>query len=193
MTPRDMHPISMWWTSGKEGGKLHSPDAQQGVCSQRMSKGVPALRDLVTFDVPPVSAGERRVSRFLLFFEDLIKVPLVRCHHCGECILSSTAFVCHRNCPKQLRNGPCGGTGEDGSCEVYPDRTCTWYKIYLRSKRLHRMSLLYSINRIHNWNLEGTSAWLNVFRRRIEGPMLFVRNDARNGKELRAHGAPGKD
>jgi len=33
---------------------------------------------------------------------------------------------------------------------------------------------LYKINRIHNWNLEHTSAWLNVFRKRIEGLVLFV-------------------
>ncbi len=46
------------------------------------------------------------------------------------------------------------------------------------------MSLLYKINKIHNWNLEGTSSWLNVFRKRIDAPIWFVRNDKQKVKEL---------
>ncbi|MFA6743476.1 MAG: methylenetetrahydrofolate reductase C-terminal domain-containing protein [Candidatus Neomarinimicrobiota bacterium] len=133
--------------------------------------------DFVTYDKPPISYRERRFSRFLLFFEDLIKVPIFRCQHCGECILSSTGFVCSQRCPKRLRNGPCGGTRADGHCEVYPERWCIWYKIYMRSKFWGRIKLLYKINRIHNWNLERTSAWLNVFKKRIDAPVLFVCND----------------
>jgi len=120
----------------------------------------------------------------LLFFEDIVKVPLFRCQRCGECILSSTAFICSQNCPKRLRNGPCGGTGEDGSCEVFPDRKCVWYRIYFRSQLLHRVSLLYKINSIHKWNLEGTSAWLNVLRGRIQGTTLFLRNDRQRVKDI---------
>lgn len=139
---------------------------------------------LTTFDKPPITARERSFSRILLFFEDVVKVPLFRCQHCGECILSSTAFICCQNCPKRLRNGPCGGTGEDGSCEVYPERKCVWYRIYFRSKWLKRISLLYKINRIHNWNLEKTSAWLNVFKKRNDWPVLFVRHDRKKVKAL---------
>ena len=127
---------------------------------------------------PPITLRERRFSRLLLFFEDLVKVPLFHCQHCGECILSSTAFICSQNCPKRVRNGPCGGTREDGSCEVYPERKCVWYRIYMRSARLHRISLLYKLQRIHNWNLENTSAWLNVFKKRIDPPVWFVRHDS---------------
>jgi hypothetical protein len=141
------------------------------------------LKDLATLNKPPITAGERKFSRLMLFFEDIIKVPLFRCQRCGECILSSTAFICSQNCPKRLRNGPCGGTGDDGSCEVYPERKCVWYKIYFRSKRLKRISLLYKINKIHNWNLEGTSTWLNVLRKRIDGPILFVCNDKQRVKD----------
>ena len=32
------------------------------------------------------------------------------------------------NCPKGLRNGPCGGT-LDGMCEVLPDKECVWLRI----------------------------------------------------------------
>jgi methylenetetrahydrofolate reductase (NADPH) len=132
------------------------------------------LKDLVSFNSPPISPRERKLSRFILFFEDLVKVPVFGCQRCGECILSSTAFICCQGCPKRMRNGPCGGTGDDGSCEVYPDRKCVWLRIYNRSKFLGRMSLLYKVNKIHNWNLERTSSWLNVFKKRIDGPVWFT-------------------
>jgi hypothetical protein len=137
----------------------------------------------------PLKPGERKLSRILLLFENIIKVPLFHCQRCGECILSSTAFICSQNCPKRMRNGPCGGTGEDGSCEVYPDRKCVWYRIYYRSKRINRISLLYKINRIHNWSLEGTSTWLNVLRKRIEPPVWFVRKDKQKVKDKIIHDA----
>jgi hypothetical protein len=140
--------------------------------------------EFVTSENPPISSRERKLSRFMLFFEDVVKVPLFGCQRCGECILSSTAFICSQRCPKRIRNGPCGGTGEGGSCEVYPDRKCVWYQIYYRSKLLHRISLLYHLKKIHNWNLEGTSAWLNVFKKRIDAPIWFVRNDAHKVKEI---------
>ena len=140
--------------------------------------------DFITYEKSSVSQRERKFSRFLLFFEDVVKVPFFGCQHCGECILSSTAFICCQRCPKRMRNGPCGGTGEGGSCEVFPERKCVWYRIYYRSKLLNRISLLYQIKRIHNWNLEGTSAWLNVFKKRIEAPVWFVRNDKQKVKEL---------
>ena len=154
---------------------------------------MPLLSELAPLNSYPITAGERRFSRLLLFFEDVIKVPLFRCQHCGECVLSSTAFICSQNCPKRLRNGPCGGTGEDGSCEVFPDRKCVWYRIYFRSRLVHRISLLYKINRIHNWGLEGTSAWLNVFRKRTEAPILFVRDDRRKVKDILSDDAAKKD
>jgi len=154
---------------------------------------MPLSRSLITLNDPPLTARERKFSRLLLFFEDIVKVPLFGCQHCGECVLSSTAFVCSQRCPKQLRNGPCGGTGDDGSCEVYPERTCVWYKIYYRSKLLNRISLLYKINRIHNHNLEATSSWLNVFRKRIEAPIWFVPRDEQKVKDLIADDAERED
>jgi methylenetetrahydrofolate reductase (NADPH) len=34
-------------------------------------------------------------------------------------------------CPRQLRNGPCGGS-IDRHCEVYPERKCVWVRIHNR-------------------------------------------------------------
>jgi hypothetical protein len=132
------------------------------------------LPDFVTRMKRPISARERRLSSFMLFLEDLFKVPVFRCQRCGECLLASTGFVCCQRCPKRMRNGPCGGTREKGRCEVFPERPCIWVLIHKRSKWMRRMPLLTPIKKIHNWELEKTSAWLNVFRGRIEPPLFFI-------------------
>ena len=131
---------------------------------------------IATLQTKPMSPGERNVSRKVLLLENLVKVPLFGCQRCGECILSSTAFVCSQQCPKKLRNGPCGGTRDGGGCEVYPDRTCVWYKIHKRSHLLGRFPMLFKYNRAHNWDLEGTSTWLNVVKKRINPPIWTVKS-----------------
>ena len=130
--------------------------------------------DFVTLEKKPRKRLERFFSRVMLWGENVVKVPLFRCQRCGECILSHTALICSQRCPKRLRNGPCGGTREGGYCEVYPERRCIWYLIYRRAGFLRRVSLLYRMEKIHNWRLEKTSAWLNIFTKRIEPPVIFV-------------------
>ncbi len=133
------------------------------------------IHHLATLQKSRPSSKEKILSRTILFFEDIIKVPLFRCHRCGECILSHTAFVCSQRCPKRLRNGPCGGTGKGGTCEVFPEQKCIWYVIYQRARLLKRISLLHQTEKIHNWELEKTSSWLNVFKKRIDPPVLFLK------------------
>jgi hypothetical protein len=36
-----------------------------------------------------------------------------------------------RWCYKELRNGPCGGSRVDGTCEARPDLPCIWNLVYL--------------------------------------------------------------
>jgi methylenetetrahydrofolate reductase (NADPH) len=131
------------------------------------------VREIATLEKREWGKGEKWISRIMLFFENLIKIPLFRCQKCGECVLSSTAWICSQRCPKQLRNGPCGGTGEGGTCEVYPERKCIWYRIYYRSILLRRLPYLRYMVKDHNWGLEKTSAWLNVFTKRIDSPTPF--------------------
>jgi methylenetetrahydrofolate reductase (NADPH) len=116
----------------------------------------------------------RVVSGCGLVIENLIKVPLFRCQRCGDCVLSHTAFICSQRCPKRLRNGACGGTRPGGFCEVYPERRCVWHAIYGRSRLLGRTAMLTEILSAHRWDLEHTSAWLNVFRGREDPPVLRV-------------------
>ena len=63
-----------------------------------------------------------------------------RCAECGQCVLAYTGGLCPITlCAKSLVNGQCGGTGDDGSCEISPDHPCGWKLIYDRLKELGRL------------------------------------------------------
>jgi hypothetical protein len=67
------------------------------------------------------------------------------------------------SCPKNLRNGPCGGVRANGHCEVKPEMRCVWVEAYERSQRMntygHEMLMIQPpVNR----RLQGTSAWINM-------------------------------
>lgn len=66
-------------------------------------------------------------------------------------------------CPKNLRNGPCGGVRVDGKCEVYPDKMCVWVEAVNGSKMLplwqdHIDHVMPPVD----WQLEGASSWTNL-------------------------------
>ncbi len=67
---------------------------------------------------------------------------LERCRACGSCILADTGGICPiTRCPKQIRNGPCGGP-VDGKCEVGGyTKPCAWIDIYKRLKSIDRLYL----------------------------------------------------
>lgn len=109
----------------------------------------------------------------ILWPEKLFKKTVFGCHECGQCILSYTALTCPMNCPKQLRNGPCGGTRAGGKCEVHPEKACVWIKIHRRATKSRRIHLLEEIQPCVDWTLEGTSAWVNVFQGKIKPPRLW--------------------
>ena len=95
--------------------------------------------------------------------EGLLKSALFSCRMCGNCILQETAFVCPMTCPKGLRNGLCGGATPE-SCEVDPDRPCTWYLIYERAEKLGREDKLLEINAPLDGDRVGRETWLDVVR-----------------------------
>jgi len=97
-------------------------------------------------------------------FEHLNKVGLFECMNCGDCSLFDVAFLCPMSqCPKNQRNGPCGGSYE-GWCEVYPDRKCVWVRAYQRLKGHKEEDTIgdYIVPPC-NWELMGTSSWLNFY------------------------------
>ena len=70
-----------------------------------------------------VAAWLERTPRALRLFTaaERRQGALFGCRMCGQCALPTTGYACPMTCPKQLRNGPCGGVSPDGSCEVYPE------------------------------------------------------------------------
>jgi hypothetical protein len=61
---------------------------------------------------------EQFLDRLLRPVEIVTKKPVFGCHMCGQCVLHSTGMVCPMNCPKNIRNGPCGGVALDGMGHV---------------------------------------------------------------------------
>jgi hypothetical protein len=104
----------------------------------------------------------RTSERMLIWVEKVAKGYMFNCQMCGQCILHSTGMTCPMTCPKNLRNGPCGGVRDDGHCEVIPERMCIWVQAYERSLDgiyAHEMN---DIQPPVNRALKGTSAWVNM-------------------------------
>jgi methylenetetrahydrofolate reductase (NADPH) len=101
-------------------------------------------------------------SRLLENVEYAIKGPLFGCRMCGNCMLQETAFICPMECPKGLRNGPCGGSTPE-HCYVDKTRPCIWYKIYERSFNMGRQEKLLEVLPPLDWEKVGTETWKDVF------------------------------
>ena len=82
---------------------------------------------------------------------------------CGQCTLPVTGYACPMTCPKQLRNGPCGGVGSDGSCEVYPDLRCVWLVAFERAEAGGRAADLHLLQRPVDHRAWGQSSWVNYW------------------------------
>jgi len=83
------------------------------------------------------------------------------CRMCGNCLLQETAFICPMECPKGIRNGPCGGSTAE-KCYVDETRPCIWYKIYDRSFRMGREEKLLEVLPPLDWDKVGTETWGDV-------------------------------
>ncbi len=97
--------------------------------------------------------------------ETLVKMALYGCQHCGDCALFEVAYLCPvSQCPKNQRNGPCGGSYQ-GWCEVYPnERKCIWVRAYYRlGNRGYQENIHKGIVPPCDWSLWETSSWLNYF------------------------------
>jgi hypothetical protein len=93
--------------------------------------------------------------------EYALKSPLFGCRMCGNCVLQETAFICPMECPKGLRNGPCGGSTPE-HCYVDKTRPCIWYKIFERSFKLGREEKLMEVLPPLDWEKVGTETWRDV-------------------------------
>ena len=111
------------------------------------------------------SIGYQRLEKPVAGVEKVVKGFLFDCQMCGQCVLSSTGMACPMNCPKNLRNGPCGGVRANGNCEVKPDMPCVWVDAYTGSQRMRSGKdaikvVQFAVDR----RLQGRSSWLAVAR-----------------------------
>ena len=101
----------------------------------------------------PMAAAERH-----------IKGLLFDCRMCGQCALRSTGMSCPMNCPKSLRNGPCGGVRPDGGCEVVPEMRCVWVEAWEGAQRMRDSTVITVVQDPVDHRLADTSSWLRVTR-----------------------------
>jgi hypothetical protein len=105
-------------------------------------------------------------ERLMIWGEEWVKGWIFNCQMCGQCILHSTGMTCPMNCPKNLRNGPCGGVRANGHCEVVPEMPCVWVQAWERGQRMSVYAAeLQIVQPPVNRGLQNTSAWINM----IEG------------------------
>jgi Methylene-tetrahydrofolate reductase C terminal len=102
---------------------------------------------------PPVAAVESGVKGLLF-----------NCKMCGQCILSDTGMSCPMNCPKGLRNGPCGGVRSNGHCEVRPEMKCVWVAAWEGAQRMADGRNILRLQPALDHRLWGSSSWLRVAR-----------------------------
>jgi hypothetical protein len=109
--------------------------------------------------------GFERVERPVAAVEKAVKGLLFDCRMCGLCILSSTGMSCPMNCPKTLRNGPCGGVRANGNCEVKPDMRCVWVEAFRGSEHIPGgLEAMSKVQIAVDQRLHGRSSWLRVVR-----------------------------
>ena len=115
--------------------------------------------------------GEVRVEKSLAFAERNIKGLLFDCQMCGDCVLDKTGMSCPMNCPKQIRNGPCGGVRDNGNCEVKPEMRCVWIEAWRGAKKLDPHTTIIpdlEILEPVNQAIKGRSSWYKKYKQIIE-------------------------
>jgi Methylene-tetrahydrofolate reductase C terminal len=111
--------------------------------------------------------GFARLEAPVAVVERNVKGLLFDCQMCGRCVLSSTGMSCPMNCPKQMRNGPCGGVRANGHCEVKPEMRCVWVQAWEGSRRVQEGDRITDLQPPVDHRRKGSSSWLAVVRERL--------------------------
>ncbi len=106
--------------------------------------------------------GYHRLEKPFASSERLVKGMLFDCQMCGQCALSSTGMSCPMNCPKSLRNGPCGGVRSNGNCEVIADMPCVWVQAWEGSQKMANGSAIQHVQNAVDYRLKNQSSWLRI-------------------------------
>ena len=130
-------------------------------------------RFLIRFHPLFARIGYERLDKLFLSIEKPIKGFLFDSRSCGQCTLGITGMSCPMNCPKTMRNGPCGGVRPDGKCEVKPDMPCVWVVAWEGSQRMNnREQVIEFVLPPADTRLQHTSAWLRKVREHHGYPEL---------------------
>ena len=113
---------------------------------------------------PPATASPPGgLRKAILLIERGTKEAIWDCRMCGQCILHSTGMSCPMRCPKNLRNGPCGGVLQNGNCEVVPEMRCVWVEAWEGSRKLPLWrDHMEHVQPPTDWRLQETSSWENL-------------------------------
>lgn len=111
--------------------------------------------------------GYQRLEKPVAFLEKGVKGLLFDCQMCGNCILSDTGMSCPMNCPKSLRNGPCGGVRLNGHCEIKPEMPCVWVEAWKGSQSLKQDKTIHFVQPAVDHRWKGTSAWLRMTQEEV--------------------------
>ncbi len=142
----------------KEGFTITGTTVAKAACSVRGEQFLedvgPAIKDTDAVLVMACGSGTSNIARFVdvevypanntdsLGAMETGEVLNHLCAMCGDCTVWEFGGVCPQaRCPKQLLNGPCGGSIE-GKCEVDPEKECVWELIYARMEKLGKTDML---------------------------------------------------
>ena len=106
--------------------------------------------------------GYGRLEKPVRVIEKAIKGFMFDCQMCGKCALSKTGMSCPMNCPKSIRNGPCGGVRMDGHCEVKPEMRCVWVEAWRGSQQMRNSEAIREVQIPVDHLIKGSSSWLRV-------------------------------
>ncbi|HYA23906.1 MAG TPA: methylenetetrahydrofolate reductase C-terminal domain-containing protein [Terriglobales bacterium] len=89
------------------------------------------------------------------------------CISCGDCLQDHLNYAgCSmRWCYKELRNGPCGGSRVDGTCEAHAEAPCVWNQIYFGALAMgnNPEKFAHILLPPRDWSLDRTNALANRF------------------------------
>lgn len=108
-----------------------------------------------------------RFDRIIFTLENFIKRRLFDSRMCGACVLGSTGMTCPMNCPKKMRNGPCGGVRQNGHCEINPAMPCVWVEATIGNQQIEQGIRILTIQAPVDHRLQNTSSWLRAVRTKI--------------------------
>jgi methylenetetrahydrofolate reductase (NADPH) len=103
----------------------------------------------------------------LLGLSTLYRKAAFGCVSCGDCLQDHLNYAgCSmRRCYKELRNGPCGGSRIDGTCEARAESPCVWNQIYRGALAMgdDPEKFAHVLVPPRDWTLDRTNALANRF------------------------------